>query len=192
MQKQTAIQALLKNDLFLLFVILITILTSFILFVAKVSSILIPQKRAALLQNFINDMQKKQDIDLRQYWEFREFYSPGSFNYEKNGLFNKNDMRIMSLISQDPSVTPKLLFSSERVTSIGGRTKVKKLSAKNSYPNILLQTSSLVLSENETTIFLIFLKPVSEVKKANGFLQYEQTHDEKQGDLWLEITTIQK
>ena len=135
---------------------------------------------------------KKQDIDLRQYWEFREFYSPGSFNYEKNGLFNKNDMRIMSLISQDPSVTPKLLFSSERVTSIGGRTKVKKLSAKNSYPNILLQTSSLVLSENETTIFLIFLKPVSEVKKANGFLQYEQTHDEKQGDLWLEITTIQK
>lgn len=192
MQKQTAIQALLKNDLFLLFVILITILTSFILFVPKVSSILIPQKRAALLQNFINDMQKKQDIDLRQYWEFREFYSPGSFNYEKNGLFNKNDMRIMSLISQDPSVTPKLLFSSERVTSIGGRTKVKKLSAKNSYPNILLQTSSLVLSENETTIFLIFLKPVSEVKKANGFLQYEQTHDEKQGDLWLEITTIQK
>ncbi len=99
----------------------------------------------------------------------------------------------MSLKALDNSGTPQLLFTSQRVISVGGRTQSKTfIHAVSTNDHILVNTPSVILSENNTAFSLIFLKPIAEIKKANGFLQNEPDHDEIRGDMWLEVTTIQK
>lgn len=192
MKKQTTIHVFFRNDLVFFLLLGLLLFLCFILLVPKVASTIFPQKRAELLQKFISETTKNNDIDLPVYAQFREFYSPGSFIYKKSGLSNQNQA-IQIFNKLDPQATAQLLFSSQLLTSVGGRTKNTSFIALNKQNGkILVHTSSLEMIENGQTISLLFLKPVAQVKTANGFLQNEPVSDEKYGDMWLEMTTIKE
>jgi len=193
MKKQSLNKSPKKNTFSFLILLISIIIASFILFVPKISSILIPQKRTEILQNFISDTHKKKDIDLQLYWKFREFYSPGSFIYQPEGLDNP-DLQLITIariLSKD--FKPILMFHSSRIDSIGGYTSTSALNQDSitAQNKILLHTPTLYLSSLPNNGYLlIFLKPVEKVKKANGFIPTIETKKEK--DYWLEISKIKK
>ena len=90
-------------------------------------------------------------------------------------------------------VTPELLFTSAKVISVGGRTSSYKIPPQQvDTEHIILKTSSELITETNRSYTIIFLKPISIVKKANGFLQNETKADMLHGNYWLELTIIQK
>jgi hypothetical protein len=176
-----------KKELIVIFCIIVV---CFLLLQPKISSLLFPIKQQYMLNTFVNSVKQDKTLNLQKYWEFREFYSPGSFVYEKNGLVTKQNAAINEFVALDKKATPQLLFSSAKVVSVGGRTKNNTLPMINTWQhNIILHTSSELLLENNGSLSLYFLKPISEVAKANGFLQNQPFADPK-GTLWFEVTTI--
>lgn len=175
----------------LLFVI---IFLSFIFFTPKVSSSLFPQKRQMLLQNFIKDTTTEGKINPQAYWEFREFYSPGSFEFSREGL-NVKTWKIPLRQTQD--LFPFLLFASPYLESVDSLTAVKNMeeivdSSKLGATQILFKNeNSIIFQEDKKTVKIIFLLSEQEMKKANGFFEYNEK-DKKltQGKHWLNITLI--
>ncbi len=161
----------------------------------KISSLLFSQKRERLLQDFIAYIQKDKNVSMKTYWEFREFYSPGTFIYEPTGLRLKKSETIPSYdIFLDPfqEFTPILFFKSPHFTSIGGITEQKSLSSAETFSmeEIYMNSSNAIFyktKDNRTILFMI--KPLDEVVMANGFiLQNEDILNSKK--MWFEIAII--
>src|SRR5262245_39903627 len=135
-----------KQTIFFLLLALF-ISTAFVLLVPKVTSTIFPQKRAEMLQNFLDQTKTNQDMNLQSYWQLREFYFPGSFVYEKSGLAKQNP-EITMFTNLDHNAIPQLLFVSAKVISVGGRTKSKQFPNIVTLPNrIILQTPSVIISK---------------------------------------------
>jgi len=180
------------KNLYFPFVVVLVLVAIFLIVQPRTQHIFFPQERQAKLTRLLEETKKQQDINLYSYWEFREFYSHGSFEYEQNGLPTEKNEAIETFKSLDASATAQLLFTSAKITSIGGQTKNKTLAA-NFYTNAdILRLPSVILKEDTQALTVIFLKPISEVRKVNGFLQYQLVLDENRGDMWFEFTQIQK
>lgn len=193
MEKQSLNQSLVKNNTLFLILLISIIIISFILFVPKISTTIIPQKSSDILRNFITDTHNRKDIDLQRYWELREFYSPGSFMYQPNGLPIPNLQLLTIARAHTEEFKPVLSFQSPLTQSLGGYTSTNRLKQNTSIVQnkILLHTSTLNLSSYPNNEYLlIFLKPIDGVKKANGFIP--TTKSKEKMDYWLEITKITK
>ena len=174
------------------FVIILGLVTIFLITHPRTQHIFFPQHKQEQLNLLLQQTQKNHDINLYSYWEFREFYAPGSFQYQENGISNTQNEMISLFKHIDASATPQLLFISSKVISVGGKTKTQALSSQQYTPNDILRLPSIILTDNTETVTMIFIKPVAEVKKVNGFLQHQQNNDEKRGDMWLEVTQIKE
>jgi len=171
------------------FLLLVCLFLLFILLQPKLSSIS-KFTRANSLTRLTNQIIDKKTLDLKQYWEFREFYSPGSFtSYPLEAVSSPLRNMISSL---DPDMKEQLSFQSPLVTSIGGFTTLSSLPML-PQQTLLVQTKTVhYYHDSSNNLVLIFVQPVSEMKKANGFLQHEEDHEETRGDYWLEVTEIRQ
>ena len=80
------IQKALNSTLGFSILLLVFIVVLFIVLSPKVSSLLLPFKSEAILNDFINKTKIAGAINPQEYWQFREFYSPGYFTFAKQGL----------------------------------------------------------------------------------------------------------
>lgn len=190
-----------KSNLFLSILIIIVLFLGFSILEPKVSAKLFAQKRKVIWQEFYNNLQSNKNLDSRKFWQFREFYSPGSFIFEPSGLVKKDLQffldqtgRPIDPLSHNLSF---LKYSSPRILSVDSLTEEKTIDIflKN-YPygkkHILSRGSNyLLLRQSINKVILIFLLPESEMKKTIGFFEYnERDKDLVRGKYWLSISLI--
>lgn len=193
----------LKNSPWLLYGILGTIIVvTFVIFQPKVASSLFQPKRTMLLDTYITAVKTQPTFNPQTYWEFREFYSPGHFLYEKTGLPKEmlNEFLSHSPISvqQKHFITPFLSFKSPYLESIDGLTLAKSIdeiidSNRLNPQDIVAKNKQALLYRYENDkLLLIFVLSGDEMKKANGFFDYREADKEfVKGKNWLNITYIQ-
>ncbi len=182
-----------KKAFFLIFLFLMV--TLFVFLEPKVSARLFPFVRTSRLNSFLTDVLTSQKIDGRKYWEFREFYSPGVFTYDKKGI---KDSIVQGLVQNDvfidgQDILPFLFFDSsflQSIDSLTGMTSVTRF-IKTDSKNVLINTTVLFISKNNKEILLVFLLPYIDMERTNGFFDYQEKDKTLVKDKnWLNITKI--
>lgn len=166
-----------KNWLFFTLPILIIVL--FLLLSPKISSEVFSFKRHTVLNEFINSTKANGRIDPQAYWKFREFYSPGSFIFSKNTI----DKPFLTFSSS-------LLESTDILTEYSSLNEATKTSVLKE--NIIFKgENSLIYKQDKNIIKIVFLLSNDEMRKANGFFDYNDK-DKKitENKKWLNITTV--
>lgn len=191
-----------KNSHNFLWLLLAIIIVSFVILQPKLSTWALPFERQIIWQNFIKDTQKNNKIDARNFWEFREFFYPGSFIFKRDGLSQKqtNDQLKKLNISLKTTVTslPFLIFNSGKLESlevlVGNNDLNSVINNLNvDSRNIIYKNSSSIIYYDENkTAEIIFLKPTDEMVTANGFYSYRNKDDIKiyTGKYWLSISRV--
>lgn len=200
MKKQTG-STFLQGDIFFFSLLSIVILLCFLFLTPKVASNLFPQKRVMIWQSFLVDVKKHQKLDPRKYWEFREFYSPGYFEFSRDGLTRNQTQDVMRQIDihsiNNLSTFPFLVFHAKYLQSLD--FLITKENKELYIPTIILKRDNilfqnkniLIYKENPHIIKLVFILSEEEMKKANGFFDYNDKDKELvKGKYWLNTTRV--
>lgn len=191
----------LKSTPGFLIILFIFILILFIVFSPKVSSLLFPLKRQAILNDFINKTKTNGSINAQEYWQFREFYSPGYFTFAKIGISKSLSENAVSRIGIEYNKKEIELtysfFSSQRLNSLDMLTKQSSLNMLIDQKQfqkdkiVFINRNSIIYQESPKIIKIVFLLNNNDMQKANGFFDY-QDKDKKitQGENWLNITSV--
>jgi len=164
-----------KQFVFVFVIIIIAIFFS----LGKISYALNPLVRYIRLQQYISEVRHDNTIDPEQFWEFRDFYTSSTSN------FNPDNLAVGK---------PFLSFQTSRVTSYDYLLKdIPKLA----YPkdsklvdNILTSNDELVYIQ-DNILHIRFIKSQSEMQKANGYFAYFGTDLKPYIDYyWYNDTTI--
>ena len=171
----------------------------FVVLSPKVSSLLLPFKRQVILNDFINKTKMAGVINSTDYWQFREFYSPGYFIYSKNGIEQSVLKSVIKKIGIDyPQKTIDssfLFFSSPWLNSLDMLTKQVKLDkvidlrriSKESI--IFVGKNCLIYRSDPSTIKIVFLLRSADMQKVSGISDYQDPQSMK-GENWLNITSL--
>ncbi len=183
--------------LFILIVLLFSLLSP------KVSSLLFPFKRQAVLSEFINKTKLEGTINPQSYWQFREFYSPGSFIFSRTGidssLIGKAAKEIGIQYNHSRIDLTELLFSAQRLNSLDMLTKQSSL--KNIIDlgqfkkDKIISTGKnyLIYQEGIKTIEIVFLLSNSDMQKANGYFDYSDKDKQiTEGQNWFNVTSVEE
>ncbi len=154
-------------------VIAVLILSSFIL--------LFPHGRfnrsQNALQSFVLNSINQNSINVQQFWETREFYSPGHI--------------ILAKQVEEPN--PFLTFTSDKWHSSEYLTKISTLapSLSDECSNVLLMTQQdLICNLQDGSTFIAFIRDQNEMRKANVFFDPKHDVNSIEGKYWLVISYI--
>lgn len=164
----------------------------------KVSALLSQSKREKMLKNFITNVQTSQGVHGQDYWEFREFYSPGNFIFDRNGIKKINiPPDTLPFLSFD-QFQPYLYFSSPYLSSVDSLIDEKDLQKLISPTmpegsTILFKSNTALLFQKINITYLLFVLPYEEMKKTNGFFNYDgQDKTLLRNKNWYNVTIIRK
>lgn len=150
------------------------LLVSYFLFQPRVSN-RIPFVREYKLSNFIRNTVKNDGIPVQEFWQLREFYSPGLIQFNK----------------------PNLIFTSNKIAShetlISNNIALKSILPKLTNWHILYKNTNelIAASGNETLIY--FIKPILEMTQANAYFDNKDTDEPLlKNKNWYVVTHIQK
>lgn len=173
----------------------------FIFLQPHIAAYLLPFKRQELVRHFVSEVTDKKKLSGQEYWTFREFYSPGDSVLDKSYHLSANQMPLSlgplyNGISLKVHSAPFMVFTAPYMQSVdafvGESASLQDVPAVLGQ-HILVRTNKLILSENATSYTLLFILPISEMQKTNGFFNYTQPEkDFMQGKQWLGIAHIQK
>jgi hypothetical protein len=183
---------------FLVLPILIVFL--FLMLSPKISAQLFPFKRHAALNEFIDSTKASGQIDSQKYWQFREFYSPGYFTFSRQGidikLLKQAETKIKVKFDNKKVNLSFLVFSSPLVSSVDMLTTTSSINeifqSKVSKEAILFKDkNSLIYKQDSGTIAIVFLLSNENMRKANGFFDYNDrdkiiTEDKN----WFNVTAV--
>jgi len=156
-----------------------------------VSSNLIPQKRQLLLTTFLNQVNQDQHISAQKFWEFREFYSPGTFTFNSESVGVYQTFRIINLPTPQ---TDLIFFTAPKTKSLDAvinspRIYLDKISSI-SEP-VFQNSSSVIYYNTQSSLKIIFYKSIDEMRSANGFFDYLPSELEfLDGKYWLNETEL--
>jgi hypothetical protein len=195
------IQKALSSTLGFSILLLVFIVALFIILSPKVSSLLFPLKRQAILNEFINKTKSEGKISPQVYWQFREFYSPGYFTFSRTGiagaLIDKSTKEIGIKYNKNAVDLIDLAFASQKINSLDMLTKQSSLDSiidKAQFKKekiIFINQNSLIYQKDAKTVQIVFLLANGDIKKANGFFDYTDK-DKKitDGENWFNITSF--
>ena len=136
----------------------------------------IPFVRELRLSSFLNHTIKNNAISTQEFWQLREFYSPGVIQFIK----------------------PNLTFTSDRILShetlINNNVSLEDLLPRSSHlQHIVYRKKNELIVTSNNDIFVYFIKPISEMIKANAYFDNKDT-DEKllKNKNWYVVTRIKK
>ncbi len=172
----------------------------FILLHPKVTMQLLAAQRSSRYTNFASTVEKNNNIDGKKFWEFREFYSPGSFVFRKTGVDRHEVDSVLKemnvRIYPDSDIFPYQIYYSPRITSIESLVTTATVSAFMKIPsttyNCYVKTSSQFMCQSQRNVLIGFIKPLDEMKKTNGFYDYarDDVRQIVKDKMWLDITEI--
>lgn len=145
----------------------------------KYSPIFFPYKRTRMISSFLESTKKQNTINPREFWALREFYSPGSLMVNKNATSE-----------------PFLTFTSDKIKSF--ESLVPKYDINRKWPPVDLsgkqvdfKTDSELIFHEDNLLRIVFLKPISEMVKANAVYDYKDKDKKLLEDrLWFVDTTV--
>jgi hypothetical protein len=189
----------LKEPSYFVPLVILAVIVCFFTLIPKFTSSIYPQKRAAILNQFIDSTRQNKFLDSQEYWKFREFYSPGYYTFDRNGIEKGITLKFLNSINMtlnDKSANVFLKFTSPKLLSLDilttRRTLSNAITENESDKNIIYKDpTTKIFREAPNTIVMLFLKTASDMKKANGFFDY-QNEDKNitDGKYWLNITEI--
>ena len=191
-----------KQNLLFLIRLSFALITIYLFLNPKLSSYINPYKRKTLWNNFLDQTLKNKEINSRSFWKFREFYYPGNIIYENKGLLRKEiDKKLRENFSislqKDKCFYPFMIFQSDKITSIEALIKVKTINeilinSTNVNHKIIFQDSSTIIyNSTRNNVIVIFIKPVTDMIKTNGYFDYKKNDKELLKDkYWLVISKI--
>jgi hypothetical protein len=155
------------------------------------SAIAFPFKRQIMLNTMLTKIDKDKKIDAQEFWQFREFYYPGAISFNRTGLAEQSPYTF------DPLLKPFLFtsFHSKYISSYEYLVTMNDLNYVVPFNEDwkLYLESSVAVRKRNNTVDIVFIKPVSEMVKANGFLDYKDK-DKKllEAKFWLVFSQIKK
>lgn len=180
----------------------IIIVLLFIFLQPKLSAWLFPFKRQMIWNEFQQKVKASHQIDARTFWQFREFYYPGYFKFERRG-FDKNKTKEMAdklSVQLLPQANPSafLIYTSGKLHSLEALVNNEELSktlkdAGLGRADVLLDDRSNLMYLSPKKARIIFIKPVSEMVKANGYYDAKDRHDAAliEGKYWLSVSEVE-
>ena len=174
----------------LIIVSLLALIILYCLLQPRISGIF-PFMRQFKLHSFLESVKNKNTIPTKEFWQFREFYYPGSVEIDRTGS------KFTDTYSINPKLNPLLFFQfkSRFITSneylIASNSINLVIPSNQTY--IINEPQSFAYREDSKKLEIIFIKPIHELTEANGFI-YEKDQDEKlvANRYWLVVTTILK
>ena len=140
-------------------------------------------------------------MDPREYWQFREFYSPGSFNFSRTGItesllknkqteinipYDQNEIDLTFLAFTSPK-----LLSLDMLTKENDLNKIIDINTLKKTNVLFMNKNSLIYQKSSGRIIIIFLRNESDMKNANGFFDYQDKDKNiTAGENWLNITSL--
>jgi hypothetical protein len=197
--KKQKLQKIIKSKVVFLIALLFIIVGLFVVLSPKISSLLFPFKRQAVLNDFINKTKIAGAINPRDYWKFREFYSPGYFTFSKNGIaksLSKNAKKEIGINYDEKTVNlPFLFFSSRWLNSLDMLTQQADLNKivnlvkipKNDI--IFTGKNCFIYKINAKTIEMIFLLSNNDMQKVSGISDYQDSKSIGRKN-WFNVTSL--
>lgn len=186
-----------KTALSILFLVLL--LGIFVVLEPKVSSLVFAQTRENRWNNFIAEIKQHGELDGKTFWEFREFYSPGYFEFKRSGI----DARTVSSTSREmrlpdnffPGSYPFLVYKSADSISIESLVEKKLVKVfLNKFSNegtIIARGENFLITQKNDTAWIFLIASLEEMQKANGFFDYREKDKELvKGKYWLTVSSI--
>jgi hypothetical protein len=179
--------------------ILLVVSFLFILLTPKIHRTLYPHSGNQSLQEFQEIIIKTGNIDPQTYWRFREFYSPGVYSINKNGLTKQSIQEFFKPLPPGLHIQPELFFlsfHSPRLKSLDGLTTKTSMSdliqiQDLEKSHILKETDKELLYQlNSNTVVLVTLFSPEEMRKTNGFWDYQNDQSIIKDKNWISISII--
>lgn len=202
MSKKQSISNITISEPIFFVILLAIIILSFLLLVPKVAARLFPFKRQMVWNSFISGAAGSQTISPQSFWEFREFYSPGYYQFDRNGLAPTHILSIETKlgisINQKNIDRVFLTFTSPYLTSIEALTTTNKIgeiiniSSLDEKELLLSRNNEIIYKDSNGIVHIVFLKSIDEMKTANGFFDYnDRDQSIVKSKYWLDDTAIQ-
>ncbi|NMB56783.1 hypothetical protein GYA19_02490 [Candidatus Beckwithbacteria bacterium] len=148
-------------------------------------------KRKAYLNNFLEKVKNEQKIDPKAFWQFREFYSSGFFDFNKTNIEISSILQFYNLVNDKNDI---LTFNSQYLKSIESIVNSLNFFDKKNLDcqNIIFENKNSLICENkDKNINILFLKSIDEMKQVNGLFDYLGKEQKLLKDkYWLSQTTI--
>lgn len=180
----------LKNYSFQVWIILIIIFT-FVFLHPKMSNRLLGFKSKNLYNSFVSQVIKDGEIDAKAFWKFREFFSQGYFDFNKDYIKVSSILEIYNL---DKDKNEILYFKSQRLNSTESIVKDKNFFRKDLFGCeyvIFESDKEIICRRNGGKTIISFIKNIDEMREANGLFDYLETEKELLKDkFWLNYTEI--
>lgn len=181
------IQKSLKNNSSIFILIDLVLVVCMLFLIPKLSTLVLPQKQTYSLNQFLKQTEITKAVNPQQFWQFREFYSPGYFQAQSNHIDNSG------VSFKDSGISQAKYFTSSKIQSIDALITASSLSATlqvKDIKKIILQTDTILLVQRQHDFVLAFILPQSEMEKANGLFNYQEDTDILNGKNWIDISII--
>lgn len=182
-------------------ILILLIVALFVVLQPKLSVVLFPQKRNAILSKYLDGIRTEKQIVSRDFWKFREFYYPGYFKLNKSGfkplifLPILDEIGVEFIASSNPSVF--LLYQSDKVKSIEALVDKKTLNEifvvnTNDQDEVIFEDETGFVDKYESGIRVLFVKPISDMVLTNGYFDYKNPRDQAiiENKYWLSASYI--
>lgn len=187
-----------KNSVYY-FTLIFLLIFLFIFFIPKLSIKIFNFKKEKKFKEFNNYLVTTKNFNPQIFWQFREFFCPGYFEANKNGLKNVN-LRTFEYLKNIQKIN--LIFAKYNcpyLKSYENLTKENSLlfflnenKIKNNY-QLIRKTNEFIYfkNKNQNTYYFIFLVDNEKMKKAVGFFDYKEKDKKTTENMkWLNITII--
>ncbi len=160
----------------------------------KFAAFLFPSKRAAVLKNFLSQVQQKKTINAQDFWQFREFISPGSFHFnpetaEVAGILNLHKIQGSQVHLME--FTSPVMTSSDQVITRDRWIRLSAYLPQLAEKMLFANQESFIFYDHQGDLHILFVKPIEEMATANGFFDYTQQEKEYFHDYyWFNDTRL--
>jgi hypothetical protein len=198
MRKKQSMLKRLDNPYFFISIALVIVVIAFVFSSPRISSAFFLFKRESAFNSFLKETKSNNQIDPRKFWEFRDLYSPGYIKFSNTGIDKSDISSTLNKLALDPQ-NVNLYFSkfdSRNLESLDGLTIESKIDKviKNENLNIksvlFKNSNTIIFNDAGNQTYIIFILPVSEMKKANGFFDYGEDQKILNGKNWIDITKL--
>lgn len=153
------------------------------------------QQQLFRLQTLLDDIEQP-SFSMREFWQFREFYSPGTFSFNTDAIFLAGALQFLPSKAQSVSL---LTFRSSKIDSeesiltesLASSVFANRKSSFQSAQVLFESNDTLVLKTADAKLHLYFLKKPSEFFQTVGFFDFGKVERQMlENKLWLDETTI--
>lgn len=149
-------------------------------FMGKTSLILNPLSRKIYLETYIAKLRTSKSIEAADFWEFRDFYSPGSSSFSADAV-----------VRNEPFLTFDTPVIQSRDYLVARGSLPPNMSAVPLGAEVVIQTDKELVYRSDNKLVMRFIKSIDEMKKVNGFFSHFRIDIEKYNDRqWYNETTV--